>query len=157
MIDIFSKEFAASTEERAGGLLAQKDLKEERHDLKKTDEEVFNDFLHNVSHPFMHVLREEARQYEATGEPFVVRTRINVMIDNRDSDAFTLYYNGGDTWRQSGDALIGKFLKEIFPELYIPRMKFGCKGEQLLLDSYPDNFAWVREEYLKRARKEKKQ
>lgn len=157
MIDIFSKEFADSTEERAGSILAQKDLKEERHELKKTDEEVFNDFLHNVSHPFMSVLRKEARLYAETGEPFVVWVRINVLIDDRESDAFSLYYNGGDTWRQSGNALIGKYLKELFPGLLIPRMKFGCKGEQLMLDAYPNNFAWVREEYMKRARKETKQ
>ena len=154
-IDIFSKGFSDSIEERAGSLLAKKDLKEERHELKKTDEDVFNDFLHNAGHPFMAVLKKEAAKYAETGLAFVTRNRISVLIDDEDSDERTLYYNGGDTWRQSGDALIGKLLKELYPDLYIPSMKYGCKGEQLMLDAYPDHFMFVREEYKKRAAKKK--
>jgi len=153
--DIFSKDFSDFMEERAGSLLAKKDLKEERHDLKKTDEDVFNDFLHNAGHPFMTVLKKEAERYAKTGAAFVVRSRISVLIDDEDSDERALYYNDGDTWRQSGDALIGKLLKEYYPELKMPGMKFGCKGEQLMLDAYPDHFAFVREEYKKRAAKKK--
>ena len=155
MIDIFSKSVTDSVEERAGSLLAQKDLKEERHDKKKTDEDVFNDFLHNVEHPFMDVLVKEAERYARSGDAFIIQKRIAVLTDDETSDARYLYYNQGDTWRQSADALVGKYLKERFPNLYTPGMKFGCKGEQLLLDAYPDNFAWVREVYKKRAQKQK--
>jgi len=158
MIDIFSTSVQNHIEERAGSLLAQKDLKEERHEKKKTDEDVFNDFLHNVEHPFMDVLVKEAAKYERSGDAFIIQKRIAVLIDDEDSDERYLYYNQGDTWRQSADALIGKYLKERFPDLYTPGMKFGCKGEQLLLDAYPDNFGWVREVYKKRAKnKEAKQ
>ena len=153
MIDIFNSSVIDSVEERAGSLLAKKDLKEERHDLKKTDEDVFNDFLHNVEHPFMHVLFKEAEKYAETGDAFVLRRRISVLIDDDLSDEHLLYYNDGDTWRQSGDALIGKHLKELYPDLYMPGIKFGCKGEQLMLDAYPDKFGWVREVYKKRAQK----
>lgn len=155
MIDIFSKSVTDSVEERAGSLLAQKDLKEERHDKKKTDEDVFNDFLHNVEHPFMNVLVKEAEKYARSGDAFVIQKRIAVLTDDETGDARYLYYNQGDTWRQSADALIGKYLKERFPALYTPGMKFGCKGEQLLLDAYPENFMWVREVYKKRAQKKK--
>lgn len=153
MIDIFSTSVIDSVEERAGSLLAQKDLKEERHDKKKTDEDVFNDFLHNVEHPFMDVLVKEAERYSRSGDAFIVQKRIAVLTDDENSDARYLYYNQGDTWRQSADALIGKYLKERFPDLYTPGMKFGCKGEKLLLDAYPNNFEWVREVYRKRAKK----
>ena len=155
MIDIFSTSIIESAEERAGSLLAQKDLKEERHDKKKTDEDVFNDFLHNVEHPFLNVLVNEAKKYAKTGDAFILNKRIAVLTDDETSDATYLYYNQGDTWRQSADALIWKYLKECFPALYTPGMKFGCKGEQLLLDAYPNNFAWVREVYKKRAQKKK--
>lgn len=155
MIDIFSKSVTDSVEERAGSLLAQKDLKEERHEKKKTDEDVFNDFLHNVEHPFMSVLVKEAERYAGSGDAFVIQKRIAVLTDDETSEARYLYYNQGDTWRQSADALVGKYLKERFPDLYTPGMKFGCKGEQLLLDAYPDKFAWVREVYKKRAQKKK--
>ena len=84
MIDIFSKSVVESSEERAGSLLAKKDMKEERHDLKKTDEDVFNDFIHNIEHPFMSVLRREASKYAQTGSAFVVRNRISVLIDDED-------------------------------------------------------------------------
>lgn len=154
-IDIFSKDFSESLEERAGSLLAKKDLKEERHDLKKTDKDVFEDFLHNANHPFMTVLKREASRYANSGAAFVVRSRISVLIDDEGSDERALYYNNGDTWRQSGDALIGKLLKELYPDLRMPGMKFGCKGEQLMLDAYPDRFMFVREEYKKRAAKKK--
>ena len=153
MIDIFSRSVAESAEERAGSLLSRKDLKEERHAKKKTDEDVFDDFIHNIEHPFMTVLRREAAIYAKTGEPFVVRNRISVLIDDPESDERALYYNNGDTWRQSGDALVGKYLKELFPDLNMPGMKFGCKGEQIMLDTYPDNFKWVRDEYKRRAEK----
>ena len=153
--DIFSNDVIIASEERAGSLLAKKDLTEERHSLKKTDEDVFEDFLHNIDHPFMTVLRREAAKYAKTGNPFVVRNRISVLIDNEDSDERVLYYNNGDTWRQSGDALVGKYLKELYPDLFMPGMKFGCKGEQIMLDSYPDNFEWVREVYRERAQKKK--
>ena len=153
--DIFSNDVVIASEERAGSLLAKKDLTEERHSLKKTDEDVFKDFLHNIDHPFMTVLRREAAKYAKTGNPFVVRSRISVLIDNEDSDERVLYYNNGDTWRQSGDALVGKYLKELYPDLFMPGMKFGCKGEQIMLDSYPDNFEWVREVYRERAQKKK--
>ena len=153
MIDIFSKTVVESAEERAGSLLAKKDLNEERHDMKKTDEDVFEDFIHNIEHPFMTVLRREAARYAHTGAAFVVRNRISVLIDDDNSDAHALYYNNGDTWRQSGDALVGKYLKELYPDLHMPGMKFGCKGEQIMLDTYPENFEWVREVYRKRAEK----
>ena len=155
MIDIFSTSITEAVEERAGHLLAVKDLQEERHDKKKTDEDVFNDFLHNVEHPFMNVLVKEAEKYASSGDAFVIQKRIAVLTDDEAGDARYLYYNQGDTWRQSADALIGKYLKERFPDLYTPGMKFGCKGEQLLLDAYPDNFKWVREVYKKRAQKKK--
>ena len=155
MIDIFSKSVTDSVEERAGSLLAQKDLKEERHDKKKTDEDVFNDFLHNVEHPFMDILVKEAERYARSGDAFIIQKRIAVLIDDENSDERYLYYNQGDTWRQSADALVGKYLKERFPGLYTPGMKFGCKGEQFLLDAYPDKFAWVREVYKKRAQQKK--
>ena len=155
MIDIFGNSVLEHVEERAGSLLAQKDLKEERHGKKKTDEDVFNDFLHNVQHPFMDVLLKEAAKYARSGDAFIIQKRIAVLIDNETSDERYLYYNQGDTWRQSADALIWKYLKECFPALYTPGMKFGCKGEQLLLDAYPNNFAWVREVYKKRAQKKK--
>ena len=154
-MDIFSKSYFDSVEERAGSLLAKKDLQEERHDKKKTDEDVFNDFLHNVEHPFMKILVNEAEKYAKTGDAFIVQKRIAVLTDDETGDARYLYYNHGDTWRQSADALIGKYLKERFPDLYTPGMKFGCKGEQLLLDAYPDNFEWVRDVYRKRANKKK--
>ena len=154
MIDIFSKSVIDSVEESAGSLLAQKDLKEERHDKKKTDEDVFNDFLHNVEHPFMNVLMKEAERYAKSGDAFIVQKRIAVLTDDENGDARYLYYNQGDTWRQSADALVGKYLKERFPDLYTPGMKFGCKGEKLLLAAYPKNFVWIREIYKKRAQKE---
>ena len=153
MVDIFSDSVLNTVEERAGSLLAQKDLKEERHEKKKTDEDVYNDFLHNVGHPFMDVLVKEAAKYERSGDAFIIQKRIAVLIDDENSDERYLYYNNGDTWRQSGDALVGKYLKERFPDLYTPGMKFGCKGEQLLLDAYPERFGWVRDVYKKRAEK----
>ena len=153
MIDIFSKSVIDSVEERAGSILAQKDLKEERHDKKKTDEDVFNDFLHNIEHPFMDVLVKEAKRCAISGDAFVIQKRITVLIDDETGDARYLYYNQGDTWRQSADALVGKYLKERFPDLDTPGMKFGCKGEQIMLDMYPENFEWVREIYRKRAEK----
>lgn len=151
-MNIFSNEVIQKSEESAGNILAKKDLCEERHNLKKTDEDVFADFLHNVTHPFMTVLREEAKNYSSTGDAFVVHNRIAVLIDDSDSEEFLLYHNDGDVWRQSGNALIGKYLKELYPSLYMPGMKYGCKGEKLLLEKYPDNFAWVREIYKKRAK-----
>lgn len=153
MIDIFGANIDSVTEERAGSLLAKKDLEKERHGKKKTDEDVFNDFLHNVEHPFMNVLLKEAKKYALTGDAFIVQKRIAVLIDDENSDERYLYYNQGDTWRQSADALIAKYLKELYPGLYTPGMKFGCKGEKLLLDAYPDRFGWVREQYIKRAQK----
>ena len=153
MIDIFDTNIQSNAEERAGRILAQKDLQKERHEKKKTDEDVFDDFLHNVNHPFMDVLMKEAKKYARTGDAFIVQKRIAVLIDNESSDERYLYYNQGDTWRQSADALIGKYLKELNPELYTPGMKFGCKGEKLLLDAYPDRFGWVRDVYKKRAQK----
>ena len=157
MIDIFDTSVRNLAEERAGCLLAQKDLKEERHEKKKTDEDVFNDFLHNVEHPFMDVLMKEAGKYEQSGDAFIVQKRIAVLIDDENSDERYLYYNQGDTWRQSADALIGKYLKELYPSLYTPGMKFGCKGEKLLLEAYPDRFGWVRDVYKKRAHKKEMQ
>lgn len=153
MINIFSSEVIQKSEETAGNVLTKKDLAEERHGLKKTDEEVFADFIHNITHPFMTVLRKEAQKYSGSGDAFVVQNRIAVLTDDPDSEEWFLYHNNGDTWRQSGNALIGKYLKEIFPGLYMPGMKFGCKGEKILLDKYPDNFAWVRDIYKKRANK----
>ena len=150
-MDIFGEEMLNLAKEKAGNLLARKDLQKERHSKKKTDEDIYNDFLHNVTHPFMTVLRREAEKYQETGEAFVVRSRIAVLIDDEDSDERALYYNGGDTWRQSGDALVGKFLKELYPDLYMPGMKFGCKGEKLMLDACPGRFQWVRDVYKKRA------
>lgn len=152
-MNIFSNEVIQKSEETAGNILTKKDLGEERHNKKKTDEDVFDDFMHNVTHPFMTVLREEARKYSRSGDAFVVQNRIAVLTDDSDSEEWLLYHNDGDTWRQSGNALIGKYLKELYPGLYTPGMKFGCKGEKLLLDKYPDNFAWVRDVYKKRASK----
>lgn len=152
-MDIFSNEIIEKSEELAGNILAKKDLGEERHSLKKTDEDVYNDFLHNISHPFMSVLRKEAERYSKNGDAFVVQNRIAVLTDDSDSEEWLLYHNDGDTWRQSGNALIGKYLKEIYPGLHTPGMKFGCKGEKLLLDAYPTKFTWVREVYKKRANK----
>ena len=152
-MNIFSNEVIQKSEETAGNILTKKDLDEERHSLKKTDENVFDDFMHNVTHPFMTVLRKEASKFSNSGDAFVVQKRIAVLTDDSDSEEWLLYYNNGDTWRQSGNALIGKYLKELYPGLYMPGMKFGCKGEQLLLDKYPDKFAWVREVYKKRASK----
>lgn len=153
-VDIFSDAFVGSLEERAGSILKQKDLKEERHDLKKTSKEVFDDFMHNVTHPFMTVLRKEAARYAKSGAAFSIHNRIPVLIDDEESDERALYYNDGDTWRQSGNALIAKYLKELYPELHTPGMKFGCMGEQELLDAYPGRFQWVRDIYQKRAKKE---
>lgn len=152
-MDIFSNEVIEKSEELAGNILTKKDLGEERHSLKKTDEDVYNDFLHNISHPFMSVLRKEAERYSKNGDAFVVQNRIAVLTDDSDSEEWLLYHNDGDTWRQSGNALIGKYLKEVYPGLHTPGMKFGCKGEKLLLDAYPTRFAWVREVYKKRASK----
>ncbi len=150
---IFDNSILDIAQEKAGSLLAKKDLQAERHSKRKSDEDVFNDFIHNVEHPFMTVLRREAAKYAETGEAFVVRNRISVLIDKEDGDERMLYYNCGDTWRQSGDALIGKYLKELYPNLYMPGMKFGCKGEKIMLETYPDNFQWVRDVYKKRAQK----
>lgn len=152
-MDIFSNEVVQKSEEIAGNILSKKDLSEERHNLKKTDEDIFEDFMHNVIHPFMTVLREEAERYSINGDAFVVQNRIAVLTDDSDSEAWLLYHNDGDTWRQSGNALIGKYLKELYPNLYMPGMKFGCKGEKLLLEKYPDKFSWVRDIYKKRANK----
>lgn len=153
MIDIFDDGFNSKIEERAGNLLAQKDLKEERHAKKKTEEDVYNDFLHNVEHPFMSVLLKEAEKYSRTGEPFILHRRIAVLIDDENSDERYLYNNNDDVWRQAADALVWKYLKELFPCLNTPGMKFGCKGEKLMLDAFPDRFEWVREVYRKRAQK----
>jgi len=152
-VDIFSQDFDESARERAGRILEQKDLQEERHGRKKTDEDVFNDFIHNVEHPFMLTLMREAARYERTGLAFVLRSRIAVLIDDKESDEYALYHNDGDTWRQSGEALVLKYLKERFPELKTPGMKFGCKGEKQMLDAYPGRFGWVRQIYKERALK----
>ena len=66
-----------------------------------------------------------------------------------------MYHNDGDTWRQSANALIGKYIHEKFPDLSMPGMKLGVKGLQQLLDAYPDRFKSVREELRKRAEKMK--
>lgn len=153
MLDIFSTSIQDLVNEKAGSVLAKKDLRAERSEKKKTDEAVYEDFLFDIQHPFMSILMGEARKFAATGEAFIVRTRIAVMKDNENSDAFALYYNDGETWRQSGEALVWKYLKEIYPTLNTPGMKYGCKGEQLLLERNPGHFEWVREVYRKRAGK----
>lgn len=151
MIDIFSGSFLDTARERAGFLLAKKDLKRERGSKKKTDEEIFEDFQHNLYHPFMSVLMKDAFDHLVNQKPFVVHKRITILTSDENSDAFFLYYNEGDTWRASGNALIGKFLKEYYPELQMPNMKLGVKGLQQLLDAYPDHFDDIREELRIRA------
>lgn len=153
-MDIFDRKEIEASEERAGANLLKEDLKEKRHSLKKTDEDIFEDFKHNLDHPFMDIIRSNAARYEKSGEAFTLRNRI-VFIIETDSSAKQIYYNDGDVWRTSGEALITKYLKEIFPGLIIPRMEYGVKGEQLMLDAYPDHFDWIREERIRRANKKK--
>ena len=152
-MDIFSREFSENLDERAGAVLAQKDTKEERHDLKKTDEEIFEDFKHNIEHPFMSVLLRDAEYCMRTGKAFVVHKRIAILTADEDGDGYALYYNNNDAWRQSANALIGKYIQEKYPELYMPGMRLGVKGLQLLLDAYPNRFMEVRAELRKRAEK----
>ena len=152
-IDIFSIGAMNALDERVGGLLAKKDLKEERHEMKKTDEDMFSDCEHNLRHPFMRVLLKDAERYARDGKPWILSRRLQVLIDDEDSDERWIYYNEGDTWRQSANALCWKVIKEMIPDLLTPGMKFGCKGEKELLEAYPDRFKFVRDEYKRRAEK----
>lgn len=156
MLDIFDQSVDDLVNEKIGSVIAKKDLQAERSEKKKTDEDVYEDFLFDRYHPFIGLLIDEAEKFEKTGEAFIVRNRITVLKETN-SHAFELYYNNGETWRQSGEALVWKFLKERFPGLYTPGMKFGCKGEKLLLDDNPGHFEWVREVYRKRAEERKKE
>ena len=151
MVDIFNNSFFESAKERAGVLLAKKDLQKERGSKRKTDHEIFEDFQHNLYHPFMACVMADASECEKEGKAYVVHKRITILTSNENSDAFFLYYNNGNTWRQSGNALIGKFLDEYFPDLQMPGMKLGCKGVQELLDAYPDHFDELREKLRERA------
>lgn len=151
MIDVFSGSFLDTARERAGFLLAKKDHQKDRGSKKKTDEEIFQDFEHNLYHPFMSVLMKDAMEHVASQKPFVVHKRITILTSDENSDAFFLYYNEGDTWRASGNALIGKYLKEYFHDLQMPGMKLGVKGLQQMLDAYPGHFDDIREELKIRA------
>lgn len=144
-------------DERAGVLLMQKDEGDERHSLKKTEAEIFEDFLFDKDHPFMSLIEAVAEKYAETGEPFVLYKRIVNMTDDSGSEAFHLYYNGGEIWRHSGDALITKWLKDEYPDLNIPRMHLWTKGTQILLDTYKDRFGYIREAAEKRIKKAKKE
>lgn len=146
--------------EHAGLLLMQKDENEERHNLKKTEEEIFEDFQFNMGHEFMELVKAVAEQYAETGEPFVLYKRIVNMTDDSASDAAYLYYHGvknGEMWRHSGDALITKWLKDEYPSLNIPRMHLWTKGTRLLLEAYPERFGFIREAAEKRIQKAKKE
>ena len=151
MIDVFGSGFLDSARERAGYLLAKKDHKKDRGAKSKTDNEVFEDFQHNLFHPFMSVLMKDASEHATSQKPFVVHKRITILTSEEDSDAFFLYHNDGDTWRASGNALIGKYLKEYYPDLQMPGMKLGVKGLQQMLDAYPGHFDDIREELKLRA------
>ena len=151
MIDIFSESVFDMAEQRAGYILSKKDEKKRRSSLKKTDKQIFDDFLHNVTHPFATVLKKDAAEHAATGKPFVLHSRISILTDNREGNAFSLYHNEGDTWRQSGNALFSKYLQELYPELEMPKLKLGVKGLKFLLEAYPDKFTAIREKLKERA------
>lgn len=151
-MDIFSESVFDIAEQRAGYVLAKKDEKKRRGNLKKTDRQVYDDFLHNVTHPFATVLKKDAAEHVASKKPYVLRSRISVLTDNRDGNAFALYHNEGDTWRQSGEALFSKYLQELYPNLIMPKLKLGVKGLKLLLDAYPDKFTAIREKLKERAK-----
>lgn len=143
-------------EERAGAVLAKNDLSEERHNLKMTDEEAYEAFQHNKDHPFMVIVKADAEAHARIGKPYVLHRRITTMREI-DKEANLLYYNGNDTWNDAGNALVWKYLRETIPGLITPRMKFGCKGEKLLLDNNPGKYSFVRDEYAKRANKKQKE
>lgn len=151
-MDIFSETVFDIAEQRAGYVLAKKDEKKRRGNLKKTDRQIYDDFLHNVTHPFATVLRKDAAEHVAAKKPFVLHSRISILCDNRDGSAFSLYHNDGDTWRQSGNALFSKYLQELYPDLEMPRLQLGVKGLKFLLDAYPDKFSSVREKLKERAK-----
>ena len=122
----------------------KKDEQEARHSLKKTDEEIYEDFEFDREHPFMALLDKVAAKYAQTGEPFVLHKRIAVLTDDSESTAFSLYFNDGEVWRQSGNALITKYLVEHHPGLNVPKLHLMTKGTKLLLDAYPDGYEWIR-------------
>lgn len=153
MLDIFSPKLEEITKEKAGYVLAAKEDKENRHNLKETDEERYEAFLHNLTHPFMEIVRREAKEYAKMGKTFVLRNRIAVLIDDTDSIEYSLYYNNGDPWRQSGEALIGRYLKEKYPDLDIALRGTTCSGLNLLLEAAPNNFKWIRDALAEKAEK----
>jgi len=150
-MDIFSETVFDIAEQRAGYILAKKDEKKRRGNLKKTDRQIFEDFLHNVTHPFATVLKRDAAEHIALQKPFCLAQRIHVLTDNKAGSAFSLYHNDGDTWRTSGNALFSKYLQELYPDLDIPKLQLGVKGLKLLLDAYPDRFTEIREKLKERA------
>ena len=150
-MDIFSEAVFDIAEQRAGYVLAKKDEKKRRGSLKKTDRQIFDDFLHNVTHPFATVLKRDAAEHVAAQKPFCLAHRIHVLTDNKAGSAYSLYHNEGDTWRQSGNALFSKYLQELYPDLEIPKLQLGVKGLKLLLDAYPDRFIEIREKLKERA------
>jgi len=141
-----------TVEERAGALLTKKDLSEERHNKSLTSEQVYADFCHNLEHPFLAIIGADAKRYARTGEPFVLHRRITVLTET-DDEARALYYNEGDTWRISGNALIWKWLRDTYPGLQTPGMRFGTKGEKLLLENNPDRYQFVRDIYKERIKR----
>lgn len=152
MDNIFSDDFLRGACERTGAELAKKDLAEERHNLKKTDEEIFDDFQHDIHHPFFFPLYQQACAMASRGEKFVMSEVIAIM-KHEDEEAEYLYVSGGkgSMWRSSGNALVSKYLKDMLPDLDVP-MKIGCKGEKLMIEAYPTRFQWLKDMYAKRGK-----
>lgn len=148
------KEAIKTAKERAGMLLLKKDEQEEKHSRKKTEEEIYEDFLFDLQHPFMALLDKVAKKFSVTGQPFVLHKEIAVLTYDTDSTGFALWYNDGHKWKASGNALITKWLKEMYPTLVIPKMNLVTKGTKLLLADHPDEFEWLHEAYEERMEEE---
>lgn len=151
MKNIFDDELDNKVKEKAGYILVSEEDNENRHALKKSDEDYYKDFLYDREHPFYQILDREARKYIRTGELFVIRPIIIILINDKNSTEYKLFINNGDKWRQSGEALIGRFLKEKYPDLNIALRGTTCKGLKFLLEAYPDRFNWIRNKLIEKA------
>jgi len=151
-MNVFSHEYIETAKEKGGLKLAAQDAMRERHEKKKSEEDYFLDFMHNLNHPFMGFVIASAEKHVKEGSPFVLHAVITVLINTRE-DARVVFYQG-DAWRNSGNALITKYLKEAYPNLIVPKMQLWTKGTQMLLDAYPDRYVWLRDALKERLEEE---
>ena len=151
-MNVFSHEYIEAAKEKSGLRLAAQDAKRERHEKKKPEEDYFLDFMHNLNHPFMGFVIAAAEKHVREEKPFVLHAVITVMINTKE-DARRVFFQGG-AWRNSGNALITKYLKEKYPELIVPKMQLWTKGTQMLLDTYPDRYTWLRDALKERLEEE---